>query len=120
VSVVIEPVVIEPVAVGVVSPAEREALHRVRGDLTFVTATSAHGTGIGMLARVSGNGAPREPVIVLDCALVTEADSAGLAVLLDWRREAMQRGIALRYRNLPAAITQLARISGVETLLTAN
>lgn len=118
-SIVIEPVVIEPVVVGVASPGEREALHRVRGELTFATAASAHATGIGVLGG-GGNGVPHEHVMVLDCSSVTEADSAGLAVLLDWRREALQRGIVLRYRNLPAAIAQLAHISGVESLLTAD
>jgi phospholipid transport system transporter-binding protein len=120
VSIVIEPVVIEPVVVGVSSPGEREALHRVRGELTFATAASAHATGIGMLVGGSGNGVPHGHVMVLDCSSVTEADSAGLAVLLDWRREALQRGIVLRYRNLPATIAQLAHISGVECLLTAE
>lgn len=117
-SVVIAPIVIEPLVAS--NPGEREALHRVRGELTFATAAAAHATGVAVLAGRRSNGTSPEQVVILDCASVTEADSAGLAVLLDWRREALQRGIALRYQNLPAAIAQLARISGVETLLTAN
>lgn len=120
-SIGIEPVSTDSGVTGASDRGERAALHAVRGELTFATAASAHAIGIEVLAHVGVNGAPRsQEVIVLDCASVTEADSAGLAVLLDWRREALQRGIALRYRNLPAAIAQLARISGVETLLTAD
>lgn len=97
---------------------ERAVRYSLRGALTFATAGTAHGAGLGMLNNI-GAGASSDDgqSIVLDCGSVTDADSAGLALLLDWRREAMQRGITLRYANFPASIAQLARISGVESLL---
>ena len=110
-------VVIEPISGG---SGEQDVAHALRGALTFATAATAHAAGLALLTGPVGTLAPGESrILVFDCAAVTEADSGGLAVLLDWRREALQRGIGLRYRNLPAPLLQLARISGVEALLTA-
>lgn len=85
--------------------------HRLRGTLDFSTAAVAHPAGLQALATLSGK------ACTFDCADLANADSAGLAVLLDWRREAHQRGIALRYENMPEAIARLARISAVDSLL---
>lgn len=55
--------------------------------------------------------------IVLDLSGVTRANSAGLALLLEWRRLAREPGRSLSIRNAPAALRNLARISELETLL---
>lgn len=107
-------VVIEPVVGDESRRGERELRYRLRGALTFATAVQAHTAGLAMLAGASH----ADEGMVLDCAAVNEADSGGLAVMLDWRREAARRGVVLRYENLPAPIAQLARISGVDSLLT--
>ena len=54
-----------------------------------------------------------------DCSGISNADSAGLSVLIEWKGEAHRRGISLVYIGLPAAIERLARISEVDTLLKA-
>jgi phospholipid transport system transporter-binding protein len=53
----------------------------------------------------------------IDLSRVTRADSAGLALLLEWSVSAAAAGRSLRYRNLPSAIASLAGISDVEELL---
>ena len=53
----------------------------------------------------------------VDLARVTRADSAGLALLLEWSVSAAAAGRLLRYRNVPPAIASLAGISDVEELL---
>ncbi|HUY82968.1 MAG TPA: STAS domain-containing protein [Steroidobacteraceae bacterium] len=53
----------------------------------------------------------------IDLAGVDGADSAGLALLIEWLSIARQAGREIRYRNLPAQIIQLARLSEVEELL---
>jgi phospholipid transport system transporter-binding protein len=53
----------------------------------------------------------------VDLAGVTEADSAGLALLIEWVRAARQSNRAIRFQNVPGQITALARISEVEELL---
>lgn len=55
--------------------------------------------------------------IHLDLGGVSESDSSGLALLLEWLRGARQRKQSVRFANLPAQITALARISEVEELL---
>lgn len=56
----------------------------------------------------------------LDLGLVTESDSAGLALLLEWLRMARHASQQIHFSNMPAQISALARISEVDDLFTAN
>ena len=60
--------------------------------------------------------APQE--LTVDLSGVPAADSAGLALLIDWLASARALGKTLRYRQLPPALASLARLSEVESLLT--
>jgi phospholipid transport system transporter-binding protein len=53
----------------------------------------------------------------VDCAGVTRADSAGLAVLLDWLAWGRRKSRALSLTNLPESLIAIARISEVDELL---
>lgn len=53
----------------------------------------------------------------LDLAGVTESDSSGLALLLEWLRLARQKRQQISFVNMPHQIEALARISEVEDLL---
>jgi phospholipid transport system transporter-binding protein len=53
----------------------------------------------------------------VDFAEVTELDSALLALLLAWLREARAAKRELAFANLPQALQTLARLYGVEELL---
>ncbi len=55
--------------------------------------------------------------VELDLSGVSDADSAGLAVLLAWVDRARKRGHTLRFSGLPAQLVGIARISEVEALL---
>jgi phospholipid transport system transporter-binding protein len=55
--------------------------------------------------------------VEVDLARVGRADSAGLALLLEWALQAKDAGRALRYRNVPPALASLAGISDVAELL---
>jgi phospholipid transport system transporter-binding protein len=55
--------------------------------------------------------------VEVDLARVTRADSAGLALLIEWSLAARAAGRQLRYRNLPPAVVSLAGISDVSELL---
>ena len=83
----------------------------VRGALTFATARRARAAGRRVI-ETSGD-SPLE----MDCSGVTESDSAGLAVLLDWLALAKRRGRIIRLTALPAPIQAVARLSNVEMLL---
>ena len=54
--------------------------------------------------------------VQIDCAKVTGADSAGLAVLVDWVAVARRAGRVLHFNHLPEAILAVAAISEVESL----
>jgi phospholipid transport system transporter-binding protein len=100
------------VAVSVESVAADE--FAVRGELSFVTAARAHAAGCALLQRGVGS------EMRIDCSGIETADSAGLAVLLDWLAVASRRGLPLRFLALPLPLQQLARIGGVSELLGVN
>ena len=85
----------------------------VTGELTFGTAREARQIGILVLES------SRAERIVVDCSAVSRADSAGLAVLLDWLAWGRRRSKPLSLQNLPASLIAIARISEVDGLLTA-
>jgi phospholipid transport system transporter-binding protein len=86
-----------------------------RGPLTFATARAARLAGIAVLAA-----APAQPALVMDCAAIDSADSAGLAVLLDWLAAAKLAGRQLQLRALPQGLLALGRMSEVEQLLSTG
>lgn len=55
--------------------------------------------------------------VEIDLARVSRADSAGLALLLEWSLAARDAGSSLAYCNVPPAIASLAGISDVAGLL---
>ncbi len=83
----------------------------VSGSMTFATAAALHAAGLAAFHASS------EPRLELDCAAVTAADSAGLAVLVDWLAWARRSGRSLQLRNLPAKLVDIARISELDELL---
>ncbi len=96
-----------PVQVKVVTPGHIE----VGSPLTFATARQACAAGIESFTQDAS------PVLVVDCAAAAPADSAGLAVLIEWRRWAHQHGRQLKYVNLPAQISAIAHLSEVTPVL---
>jgi len=82
-----------------------------QGPLTFATARKAHELGRRSLAESSG------PALEVDLSGVSATDSAGLAVLIEWLAEARHAQRSLRYRELPAGLSALARISETDELL---
>jgi phospholipid transport system transporter-binding protein len=55
--------------------------------------------------------------VEVDLAGVSETDSAGLALLIEWVRIAKEAGRTIRFENAPGQISALARISEVQELL---
>jgi len=83
----------------------------VSGALTLATAARVLAAG----ERAFGDAASIE----VDLSGVQAADSAGLAVLLEWVRYARQRGRRLRLVSLPPVLTAIAGISEVGEVLRA-
>ena len=79
------------------------AVYEVRGPLDFETVPSLSERGREMFA------AGRH--VVVDLSGVTHANSAGLALLLEWQRAARRTGARLSVRRLPAVLANLAAMS---------
>jgi phospholipid transport system transporter-binding protein len=93
-----------PFQLAAVGPARLAA----RGELGFGTASEALRAGLALLGPGHW---------VIDLAGVTSADSAGLAVLVEWLAAVNERGGTLRFEFVPAQLVAIARISDVAGLL---
>ena len=58
-----------------------------------------------------------EGVRTVDLGEVTEMDSAALALVLAWLRDAKAAGRAINFANLPESLQTIARLYGVDSLL---
>lgn len=79
------------------------------GDLSFQTAVRALEESRKLFADHS--------TIELDLAGITRADSAGLALMLEWVTWARSTAREVRYQNIPEQIISIAQISEVEDML---
>jgi len=57
------------------------------------------------------------PAIGIDMGPVQRVESAGLALLVEWRRRAEKAGKTLNYQNIPDQLIAIARLSGVAEIL---
>jgi phospholipid transport system transporter-binding protein len=64
--------------------------------------------------------APLPATGVIDLERVEAVDSAGVALLLAWKRRAAAEGKPLVFAHLPASLASLAQLYGVEELLAAE
>jgi phospholipid transport system transporter-binding protein len=103
----------KPGAPGVAVVAADSNRYEVRGALTFATARRALAGGLAAFA--SGNGP-----IEVDLRGVAAADSAGLAVLIEWLAWARRSGREIRVSNVPDALRAIARICEIDELLGAG
>lgn len=55
--------------------------------------------------------------IDIDLGGLTRANSAGLALLLQWREDAVRRGVSLSILGVPQSLWELAGLSNVRPLL---
>lgn len=82
------------------------------GELTFSSVPSLwHKSG-----SLLGNVASPAGEIVIDLDKVVRTDSAGLALMIEWRRQANDRNIILRFRNVRKQMLSLAKMAEVDFL----
>lgn len=93
-------------------------LEAVGGDRFRVTGQLDATSVVGVLRDSRGQfGESKE--IDVDLGGVTESDSSGLALLLEWLRVSRVAERVIRFHNLPPQISALARISEVEDLFAS-
>lgn len=89
-----------------ITPGRLEA----RGAMSYDSAARALVAGLKLI--------PQGQPCTIDLSQVTEADSAGLAVLVEWLATARKRRASIHYEGIPAQILAVARISDLDDLLT--
>jgi phospholipid transport system transporter-binding protein len=86
----------------------------IQGKLTVATVSRLRRYGRRLIGGMAGR-----PLSV-DLAAVTAADSAGLALLVDWLAWAQERQVTLAFTSLPPALIALAGLSDVLPLLVPD
>lgn len=83
--------------------------YQVKGLMTFATVPDLLGHSETWLAKNDGG-------ITIDLGQVDKADSAGLALMVEWKHLASVAQRPLKFVNIPDQLTQLIRISGLQKL----
>lgn len=100
----------QPEAVVPTLRATGPGLFAVTGPVTFATAGALLDAGRGQFEGQS--------TIAVNLKGVSRVDSAGLALLLEWLRQARAGRRAMTFTDLPDKLLAIARLSGVDGLLT--
>lgn len=89
---------------------DEQGAWRVTGELSFAS--------VPALERAAMSGLLTNPgPWHIDLGQVQRADSAGLAVLIEWVRLASERGIDVGFRNMPEQMRAMAHVSGLEAII---
>lgn len=88
---------------------DEDGMVRVSGELTFSTVTALNGQAEKLFASRSGD-------LSIDLGGVSRADSAGLALLIEWMRWARQRNVPLRLYRMPMQMRTIAAASDLDIL----
>lgn len=89
--------------------AQGDGLYMVSGPLTFDSAPGLWREGLRLFEGSES--------LVLDLKDVTRTDSAGLALLVEWMREARRRSVDIRFRHIPEQLMAIARTCNLQALL---
>lgn len=85
--------------------------YRVSGELTFSTVNALLNESRAILFSGAGE------ALELDLGEVSRADSAGLALLIQWMRMAHHGGRTIRFLNLPQQLLAIAEASDLDEIL---
>jgi phospholipid transport system transporter-binding protein len=83
--------------------------YALEGELSFGSVESA----LRKTARIFAD----SKRVAFDLAAIAKADSAGLALMVEWLRQASVEGVELHYLNLPRQLSDMARVAGVDGIL---
>lgn len=80
----------------------------VDGDLTFSAMDKKSVSSFAFLTVAKQ--------VTLDLGGVGNADSAGLALMLEWIKHARSKRVQLRFMNIPEQLLNLAKLSGLDNV----
>jgi phospholipid transport system transporter-binding protein len=87
--------------------------YKLTGDLDFSSVAPLAAEGERLFAGAEAGPKP----LNIDLAGVGQANSAGLALLLEWLDQAQGRGLALRFTNCPNSLARIAAITNLTGLV---
>lgn len=88
------------------------AVQTVSGPLTFQTVPDVYAASAGWFGGTDG--------VTIDLKAVTLADSAGLALLIEWVRQAGLTGKTVSLINMPEQVQHLIRVNGLGAALLGS
>jgi phospholipid transport system transporter-binding protein len=92
-------------------PGDKPGNYSLTGSLDFASVSPLLQQGYDWL----GNGAQ----VQVDLSGVSHCNSAAIGLLLEWLRQARLRKTGIRFRNIPTALLEIARVSDVQDLLSS-
>jgi phospholipid transport system transporter-binding protein len=96
-------------APAMLKPGDKPGSYNLTGSLDFASVSPLLKQGYDWL----GNGAQ----VQVDLSGVSHCNSAAIGLLLEWLRQARLRKTGIRFRNIPMALQEIARVSDVQSLL---
>lgn len=88
---------------------QQAGAYEIRGLLTFTTVPD--------LLQHSASWLGKDVPVTVDLQQVTRADSAGLALMIEWLRQARAGNTELRFIHIPSQLATLIRVSGLQDLI---
>ena len=82
----------------------------VSGDLDFNNVMSVYRDSINAIRRSS-------LIVTIDFSCLHSANSAALAIIINWMKLAEKSGTSICFRNMPVDIISLAKSSGLDKLI---
>ena len=82
---------------------------KISGSLDFSTVMDLWSASLPLLSNKSA--------LQFDFSHVTSANSAGLALLLEWQRYAKLHQQSISFNNMPAQLVSIITVAGVQHLL---
>ena len=89
---------------------------RVDGDVCYLNGVIDFDTAPALLGDVAAHFEANRSLVV-DFADVNQANSAALALLLQWKEQAAEKGCTINHQNLPDSIRQLSEICQVSEFI---
>lgn len=83
----------------------------VKGQLCFANVMSVYQQSLALLDQC--------PEWVFDFAGVTESDSAGLALIIEWIKLAKRKNRSVRFNTISQDLMSIARASGLASVINA-
>lgn len=87
--------------------ASPDGHYRIHGQLTFETVPQYFSHTPQMLQGAGG-------AVTVDLAGVTLADSAGIALLVEWQQQARAARRTLQFTNIPEQVRKVIRVNGLQ------